>query len=195
MQAGVQVEEGDAKKLEEMADTPLTDEEAKPLGFENAQAFEHFLEGEARKAVADRSIQKKRAVIAEALIGSAACDIPKVIVDEEARALLEATKRDIASRGVTWNEYLKRINKGETNVLNDLKPAAEKRVSLDLVFGEIIRREKLQLGEDEKKKEEELAHKIEAQGVPHDRAHAYVREQLLREKVWDFLGAKADNGI
>ena len=39
------VKEGDAKENEEKADEPLTDDEAKLVGFENGKAVEHFIEG------------------------------------------------------------------------------------------------------------------------------------------------------
>ena len=178
------------EKAEAEADTPLTDEEAKSAGFENSKALEHFIEGEAKKAVADRNQQKKRGAVAEALIAAATCSIPQVLVAEEARALLEMFKKDVVAQNMQWNDYLKRVGKSEEQVQADLNPNAEKRIILDVVFGNIVREEKLERTEEDKKKEEEFAHKIAEQGVDHDRAHAYAREQFLREKVWEALGVK-----
>lgn len=185
-----EVKEGDAKENAEKADEPLNDDEAKVAGFENGKAIEHFIDGEADKAVAERSNQKKRAAVAEALITAATAQIPKAIIEDETKALVDVFKRDVVNQGMEWNEYLKRVNKDEQAVQNDLRPQAEKRITLDLVFGEIIKQEKIQLGEEEKKKEEEIAQALLKQEVPHDRALAYAKEQLLREKVWEFLGVK-----
>lgn len=185
-----EVKEGDAKENENKADEPLTDEEAKVVGFENGEAAEFFIAGEAEKAVADRSQQKKRGAVADALIEKAVCAIPKVLVEEEARGLLETFKRDVASQNLEWGDYLKRVGKSEEQVREDLKPSAKKRITLDLVFGNIIREEKLELTEEDKKKEDEFAHKLAHQGVEHDRAHQYAREQFMREKVWEALGIK-----
>jgi len=185
----------DAKAAEEMnrADEPLSDDEAKGAGFENGKAVEHFIEGEATKAVADRLMQKRRAAVAGALISAAQTAIPRVLINEETRALLETFKRDVASQGLQWSDYLKRSGKGEEAVTQDLAPNAEKRIALDLIFAHIIREEKLELSEEDKKKEEEFAHRLVKQGVPHDRAHSYAREQFLREKVWEVLGVKANS--
>jgi len=169
-------------------DGVLTDEEAKKLGFENSLAVEHFLKEESVRAVKERELQKKRGAIAEALIEKASCDIPRILIGEEAGALLEATKRDVAAQGVPFNDYLKRIGKTEEVMREELQVPAEKRIALDLIFAEIARAEKV---EADSKDEERLAHALIQQGVEHDRAHQYVRATVMREKVWDLLGARA----
>jgi len=177
-----------SRQSEAEADEPLSDEEAKRVGLENGKAAEHFILGEAEKAVADRIQQKKRGAVAEALIGASTYDIPNMLVDDEIRALLETFKQEVKAQGMEWNDYLGRVKKTEEEVKKDLTPNAEKRIALDLVFGHIIREEKLEISEEDKKKEEEFAHKLAEQGVPHDRAHQYAREQFMREKVWAVLG-------
>lgn len=180
--------EGAAKENEDRADESLSDDESKRAGFENGGAAEFFIKGEAEKAVADRESQRRRSAVAEVLIKKSIRDIPKVIIADEARALLETFKRDVKAQGLPWNDYLKRVNKTEEDVKKDLEPNAEKRIALDLIFGHIIREEKLELSDEDKKKEEEFAHKLSGQGALHDRAHSFAREQFLREKVWEVLG-------
>lgn len=168
----------------------LTDDEAKKLGFENAKAFEFFLGEEAERAVKERGLQIVRGAIAEALIAKGACEIPRVLVNEEAGQLLEATKKDIASRGLPFNDYLKQIGKTEDAVREELKAPAEKRVALDIIFGEIARKEDIK---PDAKEEDRLAHALQAQGVDHETAHRYVRNTVMRERVWDILGAKSNS--
>jgi len=187
-----EVKDGDAKENEEKASEPLNDDEAKLAGFENGKAIEHFIEGEAEKAVKDRSIQKKRGAIAEAIISEAKANIPTVLIEEETKAMVDVFKRDVVSQGMEWNDYLKRVKKDDAAVLSDLRPQAEKRITLDLAFGEIMKKEELKLGEEDKEKEDEIAHALVKQEVPHDRAHQYAKEQLLREKIWElFIPAPA----
>lgn len=171
----------------------ITDEDAKTVGFESAAALNLFIDEQSAHAVADRAMQKRRGAVADALIAEAAADIPLVFIHDEAAALLDATKKDIAARGTSWNDYLKHFKKTDEQVLEDLKPQAEKRIALDLIFSEIIKNEELKLeGEDAKKAEDELAHRIAHQGVEHQTAHTYARESLLREKVWEVLGVKPE---
>jgi FKBP-type peptidyl-prolyl cis-trans isomerase (trigger factor) len=190
-------EQGDALKelraqaramTQSKGDGLFTDEESKLLGFENAIAAEFFLKHEAEHAVENRDLQKKRGAIAEALIEKASCDIPRVLVMEEAGHLVEATKKDIASQGLPFNDYLKRVGKSEEQIRDELSVPAEKRVALDIIFGEIARKEEIKPDE---KEEERLAHALMSQGVDHDQAHRYIRATVLREKVWEILGAKA----
>lgn len=187
-----EVKEGDAAENEAKADEPLNDDEAKAAGFENSKAIEHFIEGEAEKAIKDREMQKKRGAIAEALIKEATCQIPKVFIEEETKALVDVFKRDVVAQGMEWNEYLKRVKKDDASVVNDMRPNAEKRIILDLVFSEVIKGEKLELSDEDRKQIEELVATLKKQEVPEQRAMAYAQEQLLREKVWETLGAKSD---
>lgn len=173
-------------------DGPLTDEEAKKLGFENSAALELFLNEESERAVKDRLMQLKRSAIAEALIEKANCDLPGALIHEEAAHLLEATKRDVAAQGMPFNEYLKHRNKNEPEVLSELESPAEKRVCLDLIFAEIARAEKIQPDE---KDEERLAHVLVQQGVDQMTASRYVRATVMREKVWELLGAPAASKV
>ncbi len=175
-------------KTEGKPEESLTDDEAKKLGFENSLAVEHFLKEESERAVKERALQVKRSTIAEALIENGACDIPYFLTREEARALLEATKRDVAAQGLPFNEYLSRIRKTEDDVRKELEVPAKKRVSLDLIFAEIARAEKITADE---KDEERLISALTGQGVPEDRAREYVRATVMREKVWELLGAPA----
>lgn len=166
----------------------LTDEEAKILGFENATAFEFFLTGEAEHAVKDREIQKKRGAIAEALIEKGACSIPNVLIGEEAMRLLDATKKDIASQGLLFNDYLKQTAKTEEQIRDELRTPAEKRVALDVIFAQIAKKEEVKLDAGE---EDRLAHALQSQGVDHETAHRYIRSVTMRERVWEILGVKA----
>ena len=185
------VKEGDAKENEDKKDEALTDDEAKKVGFENAQAVEHFIDGEAKKAVTDRALQKKRASVAEALIEKSTYSVPAVMVADEARALLEAFKKDVVAQNMEWSEYLKRTGKNETQLADEFKPQAEKRIALDLVFAQIIKDEQFELTDEEKKQEDEFVGKLTEQGVDEGRARAYAHEQFLREKVWSHFGVKS----
>ncbi len=178
--------------LSAQAGGPLTDEEAKKLGLENGATAELFLVEEAARAVREHELQKKRGAIAGELLKKGACDIARVFIMDEAGALLDATKKDIARQGVPWNEYLKRSGKTEDDIVKELEGPAEKRVALDIIFGEIARTEEVKPDE---KEEERLAHALVGQDVNHETAHRYVRATMLREKVWELLGAKSSGAV
>jgi trigger factor len=165
------------------------DEDPKKIGFESQEALDFFIDGEAQKGVESRTMQKRRSAVAEALIAKFPADIPTILTRQEADALMESMKKDIAAQGLPWNDYLKKVKKTEDGVMADMLPAANKRIALDLIFGAILKKEDIKLeGDADKKAEDDLAHAVAQQGVPHDRAHSFARESLLREKVWVVLG-------
>ena len=168
-------------------DSPTTDDEAKKVGFENALALEHFLNTEADRAVENYDSQRKRGAVAEALLINAKYDIAPAIVMGEARAMLESTKAEIAKQ-MPFNQYLEKRGMTEDAVRDEMMPAAEKRVALDIVFAKIAGEEKL---EPDNEEVPQVAHALMGQGVPAERAHAYAAEVSVREKIWSLLGVAA----
>lgn len=163
----------------------LTDEEAKKLGFESRAALLHFLDGEAEKAVDNFDDQRKRGAAAEALITGARVDIPEVMIADEARAMLESTKKNLASQGMPFNQYLEKRGMSEEQVLEEMRPSAVKRASLDLIFAKIAKDNELKPDDQETHR---VAHALMHQGVPDHAAHQYGAEVSIREQVWVALG-------
>ena len=175
-----------ARAMVGKADTSdFTDDDVQKIGMENVAALSLFLDQESERAVAGHDDQRKRSSVAEALLKSATCDIPLVLIEDELVGMLEQTKREVSEQGMPWNEYLKAANKAEEAIKLELKPHAEKRVALDLVFATIAEKEKLSPDDAEVHK---LAHVLQAQGVPSDRAHSYAAEVSIRERIWNVLG-------
>lgn len=189
-------EKGEARKsldgqvkamLQKTDDSPATDDDAKKVGFENAKALEHFLDTEADRAVENYDSQRRRGAVAEALLAASTYDIPAVIVQDEARAMLESTKAEIA-RTMPFNEYLQKRGITEEVLVGELQPQAEKRVALDMVFAKIASEEKLKPDDAETHR---VAHALMHQGAPEDRAHSYAAEMSVREQIWTYLGIAA----
>ncbi len=168
-----------------MESPALTDEEAKKAGFENVAALNYFLESEALRAVEQYDDQRKRSAVAEALLKAATIEVPMVIIRDEASGMLESTKQHIASQGIPFNQYLEKRGVTEADIIEEMLPQAEKRVSLDLIFAKIAQEEKIVPDDEETHR---LAHVLERQGVPSDRAHSYAAEVSVREKIWEHFG-------
>ena len=185
---------GEAKKslkaqtrtmLQVTEERDLTDEETKKLGFENAAALDHFLDGEAEKAVENFDDQRKRGAVAGALVEAAKTEVPEVMIAEESRAMLESTKKNLADQGMPFNDYLAKRGMTETQILDEMKPQAEKRVVLDLIFANIAKENEIKPDDAETHR---IAHALMHQGVPDHAAHQYGAEVSIREQVWVVLG-------
>jgi FKBP-type peptidyl-prolyl cis-trans isomerase (trigger factor) len=165
----------------------ITDDDAKKVGFENTTALNFFLASEAERAVENYDQQRRRGAVAEALIASAEYDMPEVVIEDEARGMLEATKQDVA-RTMPFNEYLTKRGMTEEQVIAEMKPQAEKRVVLDMLFAKIAHAEKIEPDDAETHR---VAHALMHQGAPEERAHQYAAEVSVREKIWTLLGVAA----
>ena len=163
----------------------LTDDESKKLGFENATALAHFIAGEAEKAVESYDDQRKRGAVAQALVSAATHDVPLILVEEEVRAMLESSKKRMAAEGLPFNEYLSKRGRTEADILEEMRPQAEKRLILDLIFAQIAKTTELKPDDAEVHR---VAHALQAQGVPDHAAHQYAAEVSIREQVWVTLG-------
>jgi len=163
----------------------LTDDESKKLGFENTAALEHFLDGEAEKAVENYDDQRKRGAVATALVEAATADAPEVMIADEARAMLESTKKNLADQGMPFNEYLEKRGVTEAQVMEEMKPQAEKRVFMDLIFAKVAEEYTLKPDDADTHR---VAHALMKQGVPDHAAHQYGAEVSIREQVWIALG-------
>lgn len=163
---------------------PITDDDAKKVGFENAPTLDHFLIEESGRAVENYEQQRKRGAVAEKLISEASFEIPEVIIEDEARSMLDSTKQEIA-RSMPFNEYLQKRGVTEEKLLEEFAPQAEKRVALDMLFAHIAKDKELKPDEEETHR---VAHALMHQGAPEQEAHRYGAEVSLRERVWEVLG-------
>jgi FKBP-type peptidyl-prolyl cis-trans isomerase (trigger factor) len=170
--------------LQKTDDAPLTDDQAKMVGFENVIALNFFLGTEAERAVENYENQRKRGAVAEKLIADSSFEIPEVIIAEEARTMLESAKQEIA-RTMPFNEYLQKRGITEQALLEEFTPQAEKRVALDMLFAHIAKDKELKPDEEETHR---VAHALMHQGAPEQEAHRYGAEVSLRERVWEVLG-------
>jgi FKBP-type peptidyl-prolyl cis-trans isomerase (trigger factor) len=189
-------EKGEARKsldtqVRQMLQKPegeLVDDDAKKIGFENMKALDFFLDSEADRAVESYDNQRMRGAVAEELLKSATTNVPMIIIADEARAMLETTKQEVARQGLPFNEYLAKRGMTEDQVMEEMLPNAEKRVALDLIFAKIAEEEKIKPDEKEMHR---IAHAMMHQGAPEDRAHQYGAETSVREQIWTVLGVAA----
>ncbi len=165
----------------------LDDAFVQTLGdFKNVEEFTHKLREHLVKQKEEAASDKRRGAIADALIEKTEVDLPDAFVQSELVKMTEQLKSDVARIGISWEEYLKRINKSETDLKNDWKDEATKRVKLQLVLHKIAEEEKLTPDPEEVHAEAHhlLQHYPDAD---HDRVISYVASMKVNEMVWRFL--------
>lgn len=129
----------------------INDHFAQGLGqFENlAKLKESIREGlKIEKEMAEK--QRVRSEILEKVIKELDLELPEILIEFEKKRILEELKERISQTlGLTFKEYLNKINKTEEELLESFLPEAEKRIKISLTLMEIAKKEKIEILEEE----------------------------------------------
>lgn len=180
-----QAEKGILPKEEELPE--LDNETIKAFGnFKNiadfkAKAREGLLQEKERKVREGRRLQ-----VGESMIKEANISLPNVLVESELNNMMAQFKHDVTHMKLTYEDYLKRINKTEDDLRAEWKEQAEVRAKLQLVLNEIAKKENI------KPDEKRVSHEVEQlrtqfKDADKERVRIYVIARLTNEEVFQFL--------
>ncbi len=172
----------------------MNEDFAGAFGLKNADE----LRGNIKKSLEDESRQKEEQkteieiidkILAEAKFG----DIPEMLINHEADAMLHDLEHKIAQQGAKFEDYLQSIKKTREQLLLEILPDAVKRVKSALMIREVAIEEKITVNEDEiTAKVEELLKqykgytKVEERVKGHEYRH-YLKNTIANKKVMDKL--------
>ncbi|MEK9180936.1 MAG: trigger factor [Patescibacteria group bacterium] len=131
--------------------------------------------------------EKLRQEILSKIAADSKMEIPEVLLDSEKNRMLATIKEQVPQMlGIGFEEYLKKINKTEQEILDSFLPEAERRVKHSLVLREIQKREKIEILE--KELSDEMA-KIAKQSPDLDKNQLrdYTESVIKNEKALEFL--------
>jgi FKBP-type peptidyl-prolyl cis-trans isomerase (trigger factor) len=143
----------------------LNDEFAKSLGaFESVDALKAQIKKGIGEEKARGAKDARRGKIIDALLEKVAVEIPDVFVESELEKIVGQMREDVtrlptgkAGFGMTFDDYLKRLGKTETDIRNEFRSQAEKRAKLQLTLNKIAQDEKVE---------------VEKEAVEHEAHHA-----------------------
>lgn len=165
----------------------VTDEFVKTLGkFDNVEDFKTKLKANILSEKQVKSREKKRLSIIEAIIKDTKVEVPAVLIESELLKMTGQFKDNIASMGLSYEEYLTKISKSEDDIRNEWKDEAKKRAIIQLVLNKIAVEEKIEAGEEEVKHQTEELLTFYKDADPL-RIRIYVETMMVNEKVWKFL--------
>ncbi len=94
--------------------------------------------------------ERLRQEILEKIAGDCQIDIPEILVESEEKRMLENLKGQVLQMlGMSFEEYLKKLNKTEKELADSFAPEAQKRVKNSLVLREIEKQENIEVQEKE----------------------------------------------
>lgn len=182
----------DAKKEgkepeEDLELPPLDDEYVKTLGdFTGAEDFKTKLKENILKEKEREAGDKKRVLVMEEIVKDSTIDLPEIIVEQELARMEDEFAHDITRMGMTFEAYLKAIQKTKEDMLKEWRPDAEKRAKTQLVTAKIAELEKISPDDEAMEKEIALLRQ-HYPDAPDDRVRGFVHMILTNQKVFAFL--------
>jgi trigger factor len=125
----------------------LNDELAKGAGYAGLQDMKEKLAADLRsKAEARNRLELKQKAF-DALVEMSEVNYPPILEDEEIDGLLKSEAQRLGFREMA--DYLRRANKTEEEIKQELLPIAKKRLIQGLVLGKLAEEEKIEIGASE----------------------------------------------
>jgi trigger factor len=138
------------KEVYEIKLPEVTDEFAKSLGVENAQALRDLLKNNMRAENERHAMEKAEIELLETLVGkSSFTETPEILIKDEARRMVEELKKDVENRGGRMEDYLASIKKNLDELRLDFIPQAIKRVQTSLYIRHTAKENKLEVTDAE----------------------------------------------
>ena len=165
----------------------FNDEFAKSFGdFKSADELKEKIKSNLRTEKETEQKDKVRLSIIEELVKQTETEIPEVLIESETDKIMYRLQADVTGAGLKFEEYIKQINKTESDLRLEWKPEAEKRAKLQMIIQTISEKEKLAPTEEEIEKDVSQITTMYKDADP-SRARAYVEQMLVNEKVFSFL--------
>lgn len=181
------------KNLKEKKLPDVNDEWAKSIGHFNSLAD---LKNSIREGLYyEKELKERdrlRILLLEKLSESTKIDLPEILIEAERNHLLNSLKEINQEGGISFEEFLRKIQKSEEEINELLTKEAIKTLKSALILREIAKKENCE--PDLQEVEEEMTrilnyHQLEGKKESIDKAtlFAYTKEKLTNEKVFQFL--------
>lgn len=165
----------------------INDEFAKKVGpFEDVTALKNAIKENLSQSKNQKSIEKNRILLIDEIIEKSKIKYPEFLLKSEQSIMIEEIKADLRQMGQSFEEYLKHINKTESELKEERKEMAEKRVKTQLVLSKIAGEEKLNADEEKVNIQVEQILKSHV-GAERENVRMFVERFELNKMVWELL--------
>lgn len=134
--------------------------------------------------------ERMRSEILEKIVKESEIEAPEILIESEKKRQLENLKKQVPQMlGISFEDYLKRINKNETELLDSLWSEAQRRVKNSLILKEIEKKENIEAQDQEVKNEMEkiLKNYPQTKDLDLERIKEYTKEVIKDEKTLQIL--------
>ena len=168
----------------------VTDEWVKTLGkFENVDDFTTKIQENLATEKEAKNVEKRRIAIIEAIIEASDIEVPEMMVEYELDKMVHEFEGNIAMTGMSFDDYLKSIEKTREDYRKEWRDQAFKRAQTQLLLNNIASEEKIDPSDE--MVNEEVAKIMEQykdqKGIDENNVRAYVASILTHQEVFKFL--------
>lgn len=175
------------KELKEKELPELNDDFAQEVSeFETIAELRNSLEERFKKETEDNAKAKKQEALLNELVKQASFDLPETMIQQEVDAMLTQTAIRLSQQGLD----IKKLFNQETipQLRERSRPEAVDRLQRTLALREVGERESIKTSEEEiEARKKEIMEEYSGQEVDPDRVQEAVENELLTEKIIDWL--------
>ena len=118
--------------------------------FKTVKDLEKYIEEDLKRREEDRlKAQQENEILDIIIKNSTFSDIPEILINSEAKALLREFEFDLLRQGISVDDYLKQIGKSRDDLLLDMAPKAVERVKASLVMSKVVEEYQVSVSEEE----------------------------------------------
>ena len=176
----------------------LNDEFASEVSeFETLEAYKEDIRTKIQERKEKAFVQEKENAALEAAVKNAEMEIPQAMIDSQAEDMVNEFGERLQMQGMRLEQYLQFTGMSMSQIVDQYKDQAKKRIEGRLVLEAIVEAEKIEINdEDREKGYQELA---ERYGMEADKVKDFFDEEslsgfdkdLATQKALDLLVAKA----
>jgi len=183
------------KELKEKELPELDDEFAQDVSeFETLAELRESLEKEFTQEAETRTKTNKEQAILNVLLDKIEVELPETLIDREVNYMLSQTAMQLEEQGMDVRQF---FNQDTIPMLKERsRPDAINRIKRTLALGEVAKQQSIQVSpEDVSAKVDDMLSRLdpaEQQGIDRDRLQSVIAEDLLKEKIIDWLIEQSD---
>lgn len=134
--------------------------------------------------------ERLRQEMLEKIAKEAKVEIPSVLIEQEQKRMMENFKNSILQTlQVSFEDYLKKINKTEKEILDSFFQESQDRIKISLVLREIGRKANISISDQELEQETKKPpfSDLAKQPIDPEQVKSYTKEALINEKTFQLL--------
>jgi len=171
---------------------PLDDAFAKMVGaFETLEQLKEQIKKGITEEKARAARDARRSKLIDKLLDLTPLSVPRIFIESELDKIIAQMREDVQRFGMTYDEYLKRVEKTEEAVRDEFREQAQKRAKLQLILNKLADEEKLEA--DEAAVDAEIQHALQHfPDAKQDLVRIHVSTVLRNDKVLQMLEGSTD---